>query len=77
MGMRATCQMSNGCCAMCNAVVKMIRPPTDPMTKLIPEKALAIGQLAIDSSLQLHYTSHNSHSTFDKLWSPAIRSQFL
>jgi hypothetical protein len=41
IGMQATCQMSNGCCAMCNAVVKMTRPPTDPMTKLIPEKDLA------------------------------------
>jgi hypothetical protein len=43
MGMRATRQMSNGCCAMCNAVAKMTRPPTDPMTKLIlEEKDLAI-----------------------------------
>src|SRR2546426_4354648 len=70
-----TCQMSNVCCAMCNVVVKA---PNDLLTRRPNPRwendfvIWSLGQWVLG---QVHWTSHNRHSTFDKLWTPFIFSQ--
>src|SRR5438876_1506213 len=60
-----TCQMSNVCCAMCNVVVKA---PNDLLTRRPNPQwendfvILSLGQWVLG---QVHWTSHNRHSTFD------------
>src|SRR6266568_1040376 len=61
-----TCQMSNVCCAMCNVVVKA---PDDPLTRRPNPKRkvdLVIMPFCHWVVLQVHRTSHNRHSTFDR-----------
>src|SRR5947199_1528151 len=70
-----TCQMSNVCCAMCNVLVKA---PNDLLTRRPNPRwendfvIWSLGQWVLG---QVHWTSHNRHSTFDKLWTPFIFSQ--
>src|SRR5437867_4820923 len=60
-----TCQMSNVCCAMCNVVVKA---PNDLLTRRPNPQwendfvILSLGQWVLG---QVHWTSHNRHSTFE------------
>src|SRR5438552_15164074 len=69
-----TCQMSNVCCAMCNVLVKA---PNDLLTRRPNPRwendfvIWSLGQWVLG---QVHWTSHNRHSTFDKLWTPFIFS---
>src|SRR5437762_13720747 len=72
-----TCQMSNVCCAMCNVVVKA---PNDLLTRRPNpqwENDFVIWSLGQWVLRQVHWTSHNRHSTFDKFWTPFIFSQLL
>src|SRR5947199_1711501 len=66
-----TCQMSNVCCAMFNVVVKA---PDDLLTKppILNGNDLVIRSFRQWVVLQVHRTSHNRHSTFDKFWTPFI-----
>src|SRR5207253_10828380 len=61
----ATCQLSNGCCAMSNVLVSTTRLPNDPLTRL-PFGGLVIAPSAFDIAqqaiLQLTFVAGPYHS---------------
>src|SRR5437867_2465650 len=70
-----TCQMSNVCCAMCNVVVKARNdlPTRRPNPQWENDFVIwSLGQWVLG---QVHWTSHNRHSTFDSFGLSSFFSQ--